>query len=81
MPTFICHFIWPGRVPLLLLPRRGVVAVVATATSPFLCAAVAEPLSCFSIPFFVAFSYYFRVLFCVSVEGMQAIIAVWASLS
>ena len=56
MPTFICHFILPGRVPLLfLLPRRVVVAVVATATS-FLCdAVVAEPPSCFSIPFFVPF--------------------------
>ena len=51
MPTFICHFILPGRVPLLLLlPRRVVVAVVATATS-FLCAVVDEPPSSFPIPF------------------------------
>ena len=77
MPTFICHFILPGRVPLLLLlPRRVVVAVVATATS-FLCdAVVAKPPSCFAIPSFVSFAPLLRVLF-----WMQAMIAVWTSLS
>ena len=63
MPTFICHFISPGRVPLLLLlPRRVVVVVVATATS-FLCAIVTESPSCFAIPSFVSFSPLFCVLF------------------
>ena len=48
-------FHFAGKVLLLLLlPRRVVVAVVATVTS-FLCAVVAEPLSCFFIPFFVLF--------------------------
>ena len=72
MPTFICHLILPGRVPLLLLlPRRVVVAAVATATS-FLCdAVVAEPLSCFSIPSFVSFAPLLCALF-----WIQAMIAV-----
>ena len=78
MPTFICHFILPGRVQLLqllLLPRR-VVALVATATS-FLCAVVAEPPSCFSIPFFVPFP----IISC-SVSGVRGGDAgVWTSLS
>ena len=80
MPTFICHFVLPGRVLLLLLPRRVVVAIVATATSSYLCAVVAEPLS-FSIPSLLPIFHYFRVLLCVSVEGMQAMIEVWTSLS
>ena len=77
MPTSISRFILPRRVPLLLLlPRRVVVAVVATAT-PFLRGAVvAEPLSCFSIPSFVSFSPILCVLF-----WMEAMNAAWTSLS
>ena len=73
LPLFV--FFLPGRVPLLLLlPHRVVVAVVATVT-PLLCAVVAEPPTCFH-PFLSSFSPLFCVLF-----WMQAMIAVWTSLS